>query len=56
MLIEYGVDYAILKCTDLLKRKLTDSETLIVGQAYNMGYGAGFKHQQDQDTHQIEEK
>lgn len=59
MLIEYGVDYAILKCTDLLKRELTDNEILIVGQAYNMGFGAGFKSQQDQDNqdnHQIEEK
>lgn len=56
MPIEYGVDYAILKCTDLLKRELTDNEILIVGVAYNMGFGAGFKHQQDQEKNQIDEK
>lgn len=54
MLIEYGVDYAILKCTDLLKRELTQDETVIVGVAYNMGFGAGFKHHQDED--QVESK
>jgi len=52
----YGIDYAILKCTDLLKRKLTNDETLIVGVAYNMGYGAGFKHQDDKDIIQVEDQ
>ena len=56
MLIEYGVDYAILKCTDLLKRELTKDEILIVGQAYNMGFGAGFKHHQDEDEDQVEDQ
>lgn len=57
MQIEYGIDYAILKCTDLLGRKLTDDETIVVGLAYNMGFGAGFKkHQQDQVENLFDEK
>jgi hypothetical protein len=39
-----------------LKRELTNNETLIVGVAYNMGFGAGFKHQQDQEKNQVEDQ
>lgn len=39
-----SIEYALLKCSEIVKRKLTGAETLIVGIAYQMGYGAGMKN------------
>jgi hypothetical protein len=38
-----SIDSALLKCAEILQRELTPQETLIVGIAYNMGFGAGHK-------------
>ena len=38
------IDFALNKCSEILKRKLTGQEILIVGIAYNLGFGAGVEH------------
>ena len=38
-----SIDQTFLKCSEIVKRKLTGQEILIVGIAYNLGYRAGMK-------------
>jgi hypothetical protein len=39
-----SIEFCIAKCSEIVKRDLTGAETLIVGIAYNLGFGAGVKH------------
>jgi hypothetical protein len=38
-----SIDTAFLKCSEIVRRELTGTEILIVGIAYNLGYGAGLR-------------
>jgi hypothetical protein len=37
------IDAVILKCAEIVKRDLTKEEILLIGIAYNSGFGDGMK-------------